>query len=202
MIDMIGKKRFVIKFVLPVLLILCVLCVISAVYLNMQSNRFYLTVYEGDKMAWTKINKDMKIMPLGVLGIFANNGNTNISNTFRIEGNNIKSVSFESPDSSFVDYEAVRRAPDKEAKLALVSHPPGSVLTIEEYIYEAMIQWDPNKLIGAKFYGDYGGDYTIYMTDIFTVTVVFDDGQKITQIIKVTVDENTGRTSVQRISAK
>ena len=201
MMGMIKKKHFAIKFVLPILLILGALLIISAIYLNSQNNLFFLTVYEDSKPAWKKINKNMQKVSLGTLGIFSSEDIT--SNNFRIEGKNIKSVSFESPDSVFVDFSAVRRAPDLETKQELISYFSGSVLTVEEeYIYEAMINWNPDKLTCAKLYGDYGGDYTKYLTDIFTVTVIFDDGQIMKQVMEITVDENTGKTFVQRISVK
>jgi hypothetical protein len=192
-------KRPFIKFMLPLSFILGVSCIIFIIYSNAQNNQFFLTVFANDRQTWSKINTNMKITPLG---IFTIDGEANTSNTFRIEGNNIKSVSFESPDSYFVDYAAVRRTPDRETKLEMVSHLPGSILVVEEYISEAMVHWEPSKLIGSKLYGDYGGDYTKYLTDTFTVTVIFTDGQIMTQIMEITVDETTGKTFVQRISVK
>ena len=195
---MANKTRFNIKIIIIILSVTGVLCAIFAVYLNTQSNRFFLAVFSNDKLIWDNINKNKQEKQLGVLGIFS--GEDITSNTFRIKGKNIKSVSFESPDSYFVDYAAVARAPDNETKLGLVSPPPGSILIVDEYIYDALIVWEPGKLINAKVYGDYGGDYTKYLTNIITVTVIFKNGREITQIIKITVDETTGKTFAQEIS--
>ena len=184
-------------------------------------NRFSIAAHAND--GTMRITKNMRvILPKGAWEI-TERGTSYDGLYFKIEGQNIKSVAFESKDSSFVDLMAIFRAPDTEAKNAILSLAiPGVPLTIDEYIPEAQVHWDPVKFLilkmldlrqseedaeTIKFYrerwdlDDYSfGDYMRFAKDIITITVTFADGEIMTQIIEMEINDETGELSARIIS--
>ena len=190
--------KFIIKFALPALMVLSIFCFqMFSIPSNTKNGNWFSLVVYADENIPDEIAKEMKIT-------------LEESTVFGIEGENIKSVTFESKNASFIDFTAVKRAPDLQTKHELMN-PPRSILTIEEYISEAVVCWIPGALSIIQFYNEefeydsygyillYDGDYKKYLTDTVTITVLFDDGEVMTQVVEITIDENTGETFAQII---
>jgi len=209
------------KFALPALIVLSVFCFQAFPFFSTNSNGNWFAIAAHADDGIVRITKNMKvILPKGVWEI-KEQGTSYEGLYFKIEGQNIQSVTFESKDTAFLDLSAITRAPDQETKNAIFSlFSPGIPLNIEEYISEAQVHWEPTKFLILKllelrqseedyytfgFYrelwdlGDYSGDYMQFASDIITVTVTFTDGEMITQIIKMTIDDETGALSAQII---
>ena len=211
------------KFALPALIILCVLGFQMFPFFSTTTNGgnwFAIAAHAND--GTIRITKNMRvILPKGVVDIDIDEGASYEGLYFKIEGQNIQSVTFEGKDSAFVDLMAIFRAPDTEAKNAIFAlSGVGMPLTIEEYIHEAQVHWDPTKYLILKmlemrqteedsetfiYYRelwsleDYSGDYMQFATDIVTVTVTFIDGEVMTQIIEMQIDDITGELSARII---
>jgi len=196
----------ILKFALPALMIACMFCfqIIGpgfwkATELN-SGNWFSIVAYASGDTTF-EITKDMKVqLPAGTWYInrdyynpepqegaishswtmaFDDAGNP-IPGGFVIEGENIKSVKFESINGCFV-YDA---------------GPTTTVYLENEDITQSKnFIWGPFKLVESRFIGD----YQEYLTDTVTITVTFDNGEIMTQIVEITVDEYTGEMFAQII---
>ena len=177
------------------------------------NNWFSLVAYASENTTFA-ITKDMKVkLPAGTWYINRNydynnpdphNGDISHSWTmaydesgnpipggFVIEGENIKSVKFESKNGCFVyavicqdEYDEIAEQFSKQ-----YAGPKNTVYLEKSDIKQSKnFIWGPFELVNSRFIGD----YQKYLTDTITTTITFDDGEVMTQTVEITIDEYTG----------
>ena len=217
-------QKNIIRFALPALIIFGVFCFqmfggdIAKLAQNQgilgtenSGNVFFLAAYASEATTF-EITKEMKVLlPAGTWIVEHRDGGIGVSwraeadipGGFAVQGENIKSVKLESNNGTFNDgitsSQFIRNASDEELFARIREHghyqfyvnpvylEGDDILNLQYY------NWTPIKLINARL----EGNYREYYKDIVTVTVVFDDGEVITQIVEITIDENTGAMFAQ-----
>jgi len=216
-------KRFS-KYAVAAVIVLAVFCspLIGSVMNNMgifgekennSGNWFSLVAYAAEGNTF-EIPKDMGILlPAGTWNIgkldegisigwkaaFNKDGEA-IPGGFGIEGENIKSVYLESENATFKntlfmrdDLELVEIFVNfKETDVYLINHV---YLEGEDISLMHCFAWFPDKYVSSQIEENYHD----YLTDKITVRVTFDDGEIITQYVKITIDEETGEMFAQII---
>ena len=114
---------------------------------------------------------------------------------FKIEGENIKSVHFESKNGMVRTLPLIIPSPTPNWKLAnepeitpYLQIPKSATLDGND-ILNLMFLWTPDEYQTAFSLGE---NYQEFLTDTITITVMFDDGEEITQIIAITIDDESG----------
>jgi len=182
-------------------------------------NRFSLMVYATEDTT-VEITRDIKLQLVsGTVSIptswevgsgWASKGA--MPGGFVFEGENIKSVHYESRNGEFFNLKwfDLSLPPSKAVETQLSDDIITVTITLDEgevcpyeqarkpvnpvylegddildpHISGNMI-WRPAKLIATRL----SGDYEQYLSDIITITVTFDDGEVMTQIVEITLEE-------------
>ena len=198
--------RTFIKFAVPAIFVLVILSfpILNNILNSDNGNWFSIIAYAADDNS-VEIIKNTKVkLPSGTWRI---NRDVNIGSDwssgangggFIFEGDNIKSVLYESKNGSFIDTYFFTFASEEEINARLNEsgfYTNPVYLEINDILNSKNIIWSPKKLIESEF----TGNYQEYLTDIITVTVTFEDGKQITQIIEMSIDEITGEVYAQII---
>ena len=203
------KKHNLIKYAIPMLLVLSVFCLplMNNSVTTDNDNWFSIAAYAAEDTTF-EITKDVKVLlPAGTCTMKPVDGGINFSwraklneagepipGGFEIIGENIKSVNVESQCGSFVDALFLRYGTDEELNERF--RDQGSYEVNPVYLEGKGIVdlrhflWKPDRLIIEN---------NEYM-DIIKVTVTFNDGEVIMQRVQITVDEDTGDIYAQVIS--
>jgi hypothetical protein len=205
-INVLPKKHNLIKYAIPMLLLLIVFCLplMNNSVTTDTGNRFLIAAYAAEDTTF-EITKDVKtLLPAGTWKMEPRDGGVNFSwraklneagepipGGFTIIGENIKSVNVESKYGSFVDALFLRYGTDEELnerfreqgsyEVNPVYLEGKSILDLSHFL------WKPNILIMED---------KEYM-DIIKVTVTFNDGEVIIQTVQITVDKDTGNIYAQ-----
>ena len=204
-------KTFI-KFAVPAIFIIGVVCfpIITNVVNNFglnndNGNWFSIIAYAADENS-VEISKDMKVkLPSGTWRI---SRDENIGSDWRsgangggfiFEGDNIKSVRYESKNGAFIDtyffmYASMEEINERINESGFYTNPV--YLEIDDILNSKNIIWSPKKLIESEF----TGNYQEYLTDTITFIVTFEDGKQITQIVEMSIDEITGEVYAQIIN--
>jgi hypothetical protein len=188
------------------------------------NNWFSLVAYAAEDTTF-EITKDIKVLLPGGIWTFTRDAEGYFSwgwrsgtgidgdgkifpipNNFTIEGENMKSVKVESKNGEFAlsmgipyvthpDYASVRDFQIQLSTGELYQGIKTVYLENDDISYMRFFKWIPIKLIESEM----TGDYKEYYTDTITITITFDDGEIMTQIAEITIDENTGEMFAQII---
>jgi|GEM_PF-3628488 hypothetical protein len=213
------KKYNLIKYAIPMLLILSVFCLplMNNSVTTDNGNWFTLVAYAAENTTF-EITKDVKVvLPAGNIKInprenggFAYNWYANCTDTgeyipggFEIIGENIESVYLKSKYGSFLDTISEASGIYKEYDRRLKRHAESRVNPIylegEDILNLSYFVWQPDKLIKTTRNGKYReGDIEKYK-DIIKVKVKFNNGDVIEETIEITIDEDTGDIYAQII---
>jgi len=212
-------KTFI-KFAIPAMFVLGIFCfplignlMNNAVTLENSGNWFSLLAYAAEDTTF-EITKNMKvILPAGNCTIESRDGGVAfgwkanfdeageaIPGGFTIKGENIKSVNIESKYGSFRDSLFIKYATDEELNARFMERGNYNAnpvyLETDDISNLKYFVWQPEQLIESMRTGNYDEYKKEYM-DTVIITVTFNDGEAITQIAEITVDENTGNIYAQ-----
>ena len=203
-------KRIV-KYALPAIMVFAIIFIqifYVPVLTNQQqslksNNRFSLVAYAADltseDIIQSEIIKDIKVK-LPSLRMIEESGlkvGYAYYDTagFKIEGENIKSVYFESKNGILHTIPLILPSPKPNPELAneleitAYFEIPGTIILDGEDILNLMVMWIPYKYQEAFRLGE---DYQEFLTDTITITVAFNDGEEMTQIAEITIDDDSG----------
>ena len=224
-----NMYKNIIKFALPAMLVFGAICFQifggnivqltnpdNVIEENKSNNWFSLVAYASADTTF-EITKDMKVLlPAGTWNIRHQDGGFGVGwsagytetgeiipGGFNIKGENIKSVHVESKNGSFADNiftrELLMNGSDEEVAAWSMNRYAYNVNPVylegDDILNLEYFAWQPVKLIESRL----TGNYKEYFTDMVTITVTFDDGEVITQIAEISIDENTGETFGQII---
>ena len=217
-------SRNIIKFALPALMIFGVFCFqiigpgIWGTAEPESGNRFTLVAYASPDTTF-EITKDMKVLlPAGNWVVEHRDGGISVGwrampdengeyipGGFIIQGENMKSVNVESKNGTFNDNIKTRQLIMFASEEELYAHYREHghyrfhvnpvYLEGDDILNLQYFNWTPEKLINSRL----EGNYKEYYSDTITITVKFDDGEVLTQIAEITIDENTGDMFAQII---
>jgi len=120
---------------------------------------------------------------------------------FKIEGENIKSVIFKSKYGGMrtipIDFEHHSDSDYEFESYEAMVEFRRTVIMESDDIFDLMVTWWAEDYQAAVCLGE---DSQKYLTDTITITVTFDDDEQITQIVEMTIDEETGEIFAQIVN--